>query len=1237
MSFGFSVGVFLTIFEQANKLRKRFINAPAQFDALSEQVRNLSIVVHDEDLALTNAVLDIPLKNDIRTIATSCGTVLAEVERALERYTDIDTGHGVKKAWKRLRWDQDEVRDLQDRVCYNINLLKGINGRVTRDKVVELLEHQKDEQHQVCLDWLSSTGYAEVQSEYASQRQPGTGEWLLESSIFQDWVSKPSATLFCPGIPGAGKSILASVIVEELKARYENDHTVGVAYFFCSFQTHDDQSQKIGSMLACLLRQLSQGLPEVPESIKALCQKHKSRGSRPSLDEYFQSFRDTLNQCSRAFIVVDALDECQSSTVSRLLDFILELQASNSLNFLATSRFIPETTARFKNKPTCEIRAAVSDVMEYLWGNLSILPSFVSRDPQLQEDIVHKITDAADGMFLLARLMLESLQYKSSPRKIRQELNSLTSVATHYDIAYDTAYDKAMERIQGQVRDQRKLAEEVLSWITCARRPLTALELRNALAVELGESEFYDDNVPDLEDIISACAGLVTTVSRSSGDVIRLVHATAKEYFERNWTTWFPDAHSRIATTCVTYLSFDVFEEGICPDQTSFEERIHKFPLYAYASLNWGHHAHSQPIDESLMLRFLSDTLKVDACVQGLFYIGGYFAHSGYNRNGPPGFTGLHLAAYFGLLSVVSRLIKNPGLASTKDSMGRVPLAWAAYNGHTEVIDFFMNHGSSANIKDKTGRTPISLAASMGHLDALNCFLEHKIDPDTRDIDNRTPLSWAAYRGHLEIVKAVLEKGADPDARDEYSRTPLLWASYEGWVEVVELLRERDVDIETRDRLGRTALSWASENGHLVVVRLLLEKGARLDSMDGEGRTPLSWAIRNQQEAIQLLLQTAERSRDEASRSLDHVAELQSTSNPILPKSPGYLNSFATEKDQMSISKPLENIHGTSDDGRVYFIPTTPNATTTLTTLTERLRASFTDEDLIPIGRWFLDHKLMRDTPGLLPQSTTPGQPSTKPRYMQLLSLSHYPTHGFIYTSEPTEKPFHPPSAASPTGSATPVASAASPGASTADMPMVMTTVPPPAYKTLFQHFTYACQPFWCLRLTVTVPNGVVYDVGDFRVRMGDVRQTFPAARARGSIVEIEWRGPSVVDSLARMQQAGTDGSEDVDSGVDMSICALEEADIDAEYMATASLIREFWSRLGVSGAKEAILLPGIGKEVKEKLGKAKKEQRNGEIKAREEIGLLVGAGSVPFEDDVDPSAGTDTARQFMEVLRFNR
>jgi hypothetical protein len=345
-----------------------------------------------------------------------------------------------------------------------------------------------------------------------------------------------------------------------------------------------------------------------------------------------------------------------------------------------------------------------------------------------------------------------------------------------------------------------------------------------------------------------------------------------------------------------------------------------------------------------------------------------------------------------------------------------------------------------------------------------------------------------------------------------------------------------------------------------------------------------------------------------------------------------------------------------------------PNASTALPAVTERLRAAFTDEELTPIGRWGLEQKLFRDTPGLVPASANSNKKPSNPRYMQFLSLTHYPTHGFIYTSEPADQSATatanatPASAQSPAGTpatATPNQSQAqtqtqngitNPNSTqTPDSPkMIMTTVPPSSYTSLFQHFTYACQPFWCHRLTVTVPNGIVYDVGDFRVRLGDVRQTFPTARVRGTVVEIEWRGPSVVESLPVSQGQDEnhgggvgvdDGSSLNDSGVDFSFDAIEGSDIEAEYLATAQLIREFWGRLGVE-AKEAILVPGLGKEILERLRRLKR----GELSRKEglsgfgmdgRIGEVV--GSERFEENLDPSAGTDVARQFMEVLRFNR
>ena len=41
--------------------------------------------------------------------------------------------------------------------------------------------------------------------------------------------------------------------------------------------------------------------------------------------------------------------------------------------------------------------------------------------------------------------------------------------------------------LKARLTDQEELAKQVLSWITCAKRPLTTSELQHALAVELGD------------------------------------------------------------------------------------------------------------------------------------------------------------------------------------------------------------------------------------------------------------------------------------------------------------------------------------------------------------------------------------------------------------------------------------------------------------------------------------------------------------------------------------------------------------------------------------------------------------------------------------------------------------------------------------------------------------------------------------------------------------------------------
>jgi hypothetical protein len=173
-----------------------------------------------------------------------------------------------------------------------------------------------------------------------------------------------------------------------------------------------------------------------------------------------------------------------------------------------------------------------------------------------------------------------------------------------------------MDRIRGQIANSRDLVKQVLSWITCTKRPLTTLELRYALAVELDETELDEINLPEIEDMISVCAGLVTVDGESN--IIRLVHYITQEFFERTWKEWFLNAQNDIATSCITYLSFDVFKFGFCPSDKEFEDRLRLYPLYDYAARNWGYHSRESTDAQYSIPTFFDSEAKISACSQVL-------------------------------------------------------------------------------------------------------------------------------------------------------------------------------------------------------------------------------------------------------------------------------------------------------------------------------------------------------------------------------------------------------------------------------------------------------------------------------------------------------------------------------------------------------------------------------------------------------------------------------------------
>jgi hypothetical protein len=234
----------------------------------------------------------------------------------------------------------------------------------------------------------------------------------------------------------------------------------------------------------------------------------------------------------------------------------------------------------------------------------------------------------------------------------------------------DDAYDKAIKQIDEQVEIYRMLSRRVISFITLARRSLTVDELCHAVSTDEGDTSLDTNDVYKVETLISICAGVVI-VDEDRG-IVRLIHYTTQNHFQQILTKWHPKALEEMAITCLTYLSFDVFQNGSCPDDATFEKRLADHAFLDYAAHYWSEHV--QPAENAVLvqqavsglaLEFLRCEPLVLTTIQAAL-AGGYrfkgYSLKGYSQWFPSQTRGLHLVARYGLTSLAEMLVRGLGV-----------------------------------------------------------------------------------------------------------------------------------------------------------------------------------------------------------------------------------------------------------------------------------------------------------------------------------------------------------------------------------------------------------------------------------------------------------------------------------------------------------------------------------------------------------------------------------------------
>jgi Cdc6-like AAA superfamily ATPase len=208
----------------------------------------------------------------------------------------------------------------------------------------------------------------------------------LNSAECQDWLKADNQTLFCPGIPGAGKTFITSIVIDYLQTNYKSS---GVAYLYCDIGQQGQQAPE--TLLGSILKQLVSNRSPLPKEVKSLYEQHKGKRSRPELIEISKVLQSVISPDSRTFILIDALDECQNHDSCRdiLLSEIFTLQVKTRLNIFATSR-PQEVEAKFSGSIICEIIAIDNDIEAYLDDKILLWEKSHERDLDNIRDMIKR-------------------------------------------------------------------------------------------------------------------------------------------------------------------------------------------------------------------------------------------------------------------------------------------------------------------------------------------------------------------------------------------------------------------------------------------------------------------------------------------------------------------------------------------------------------------------------------------------------------------------------------------------------------------------------------------------------------------------------------------------------------------------------------------------------------------------------------------------------------------------------
>jgi hypothetical protein len=226
----------------------------------------------------------------------------------------------------------------------------------------------------------------------------------MKSDFYADWKTNPNSFLWLHGIPGCGKTILSSTVIEDVHCHCSHDHSLAVLYFYFDF--NDIEKQQHEKMIRSLILQLSFRCKDTPRGLRSLFSFCRDGDRPPPFDELLAALQKMIREFKGVYIILDALDECKDK--EKLLEDIETITGweLENLHILVTSRGEKDIEDSLDSlvdgtKKICIQSALVNDdIRIYVHKRLQTdqkLKRWQDR-PEVQQEIETILVRKADGM-----------------------------------------------------------------------------------------------------------------------------------------------------------------------------------------------------------------------------------------------------------------------------------------------------------------------------------------------------------------------------------------------------------------------------------------------------------------------------------------------------------------------------------------------------------------------------------------------------------------------------------------------------------------------------------------------------------------------------------------------------------------------------------------------------------------------------------------------------------------------